>query len=75
MLVSAVSNFVNTPYHGVRKVPSKPVVTNVSDDFARRKIKLATSLAMSGMFLACILMSARKNFLGMAHQRHLYLLT
>ncbi len=75
MLVSAVSSFMNSPSYGLKKaIPSKQIVSSVSDDFARRKIKLATSLSAGALFIGCLLMAARKGFSGV-NQRHLYLLT
>ena len=78
MLVSAVSNFIDTPSHGVKKaLPPKSLINSkpVYDDFTRRKIKLATSLSMGTLFIGCILMAAHKKILNPGYQRHLYLLT
>ena len=75
MLVSAVSNFMNSPSCGLKKVvPSKQIVSNVSEDFARRKMKLATSLSASLLFIACMIIASKHGASGV-NQRHLYLLT
>lgn len=75
MLVSAVSNFMNPTSCGLKRgIPSKQIVNNVSDDFARRKMKLATSLSASLIFIACMLIASRRGISG-TNQRHLYLLT
>ena len=75
MLVSAVSNFMNSSSCGLKKVvPSKQIVNNVSEDFARRKMKLATSLSASLLFIACMIIASKRGASGV-NQRHLYLLT
>ena len=74
MLVSAVSNFMNSPSYGLKVVPSKQIINNVSEDYARRKMKLATSLSASLLFIACMIIASKRGASG-ANQRHLYLLT
>lgn len=78
MLVSAVSNFIDTPSYGVKKtLPPKSLIEAkpVYDDFTRRKIKLATSLSIGTLFMGCILMAAQKKIFNPNFQRRLYLLT